>query len=248
MGLDHEQGRGLPAPNVPPFRLRRLQGGHQPLRKIPGRSLERARHRRPHRRPLHQVGLDHVLGARLVPGGRYAQPAGVPGHASPSIDHPHLPHVALGVGGEEGGEGLGGRLARPHEVEAESSVRRVDEGLGGDGADARFRPGHDRAHREPVALYGHAKLARRGVTGHDGIGGHRTDGWSGKGEQDERCHGALRAGSPSPARTLGACARARRAPCRGPPRARPTPAPPRNRSGGPRGRCRRRRRDRPLPA
>jgi hypothetical protein len=84
------------------------------------------------------------------------------------VDHGHLPHLALGVGGEQALERLGRGHASAHQFEALVAVRRVHERLCRHRAHTGFRPRDNRADREPVGLDGDAHLPGRGIARDDG--------------------------------------------------------------------------------
>ena len=168
------------------------------------------RHGRPHAVPVHQVRLNAVLGTGPVAGRRNGALARVDGHVPLGIDHGHLPHGSVGIPGEQGGERLLGGLAHGHQFEAERTVGRVDEGLGGHGADAGAGPRNDGTHGKPVGLDGNPELSAEGVAGDNGISGHGPPpvGRVGRDElcrgenQDELAHGSSQVSVDLPARAI----------------------------------------------
>ncbi len=165
----HDQDTGaLLAANIAAGGLPGLQRGQQPLREIAGRRPIRLGHRRPDLRPQHHVGLDGEALADLMPGLRDTPLAGVDGDPSPGIHHRDLPEIAAVVGGQEGRQGLGGRVARPHPGQPQGAVADVHQRLGGDGAHPGLRPRYHRPDGEPVGLHRHPQLSGLGITGDNG--------------------------------------------------------------------------------
>ncbi len=95
----------------PPGKFGGLQGSQQPLRQVTSARLVRGLHRRPDTIVVHEVGLHgHLSSEGMTRRGNAARPR-VHRHATLSIQNGHLPHFGLPVGGEQGRQRLGCRLA-----------------------------------------------------------------------------------------------------------------------------------------
>ena len=166
---DDEDRRGLAAPEIAPLALGGVECGEQPARERAAGGPERLEHRRPHPLGGHDVGLAGDARADDVAGVGHAGRAGVGRDMTRRVDDRHLARVASGVVRDERRQRLLGMHARGQQVEKLRAVTGVDVGLGGDRADARAGPGHDRADREPVRLDGDAELAGVGVARDDRV-------------------------------------------------------------------------------
>jgi len=96
--------------------------------------------------------------------------AGMRRHPALSIDHRHLANLAMLIGEQQARERLGRGTSRAHQVEAERSVTRIDEGLRRDGADFGFRMNDNRANREPMRLDRGAELTGIRIARNNRIG------------------------------------------------------------------------------
>jgi hypothetical protein len=83
------------------------------------------------------------------------------------VDDAHLADAGVPVGGHELGERFLGGSAGRQELDPLEPVARIDEGLGGDRADARPEPRHERAHGKPAGLHGDAELTGPFIECHD---------------------------------------------------------------------------------
>ena len=105
-----------------------------------------------------------------VAGVRDAAGTGVDRDSAPGIDDRNLAEAGLLVGGQQRLQRVARRLSLAQAVEQPRAVGGLGDRLRGHGADARQRPGDDRADREPVRLDRDAELARVGVPRHDRVG------------------------------------------------------------------------------
>jgi hypothetical protein len=108
-----------------------------------------------------------------VTGGLDGLLAGVHRHHALRIDEGDLAHFGMRVSRHQRAERLLGGSARAHQLQTEGAVGGLDEGLGGDGADAGFGPGDNGADAEPVGLHRDAELTGGGIASHDRVGVHR---------------------------------------------------------------------------
>ncbi len=185
-----EQRRRLLAPDVSPGGLRGLERREEPVSEIAFRTLERVLHRRPDRFVGHEVGLHREPVAREMSRRRDAARPRVRRDAAAGIDHRDLPNVPSGVILQKRRQRLRSGEPVTHEGEPARPVVDVRDGLGRHGADAGFRPRHDRADGEVVALDGDAERSRRRISRDDGVGV--------RGRKRTRDHG------PTPASPAGA--------------------------------------------
>jgi hypothetical protein len=95
------------------------------------------------------------------------------GNPASGVDHGNLADFPGGIGRQQGIEGLSGGFSGAHQLEPERAVRRVDEGLCGDGSHARFGPGDQAPDGKPVRLDRHAQCAGNGVPRNDRVGMNR---------------------------------------------------------------------------
>ena len=84
------------------------------------------------------------------------------------IEHRHLAHIRLFIGGEQRIHGVLCIQAGAHQVQTGVTIAQFDKGLRGNRSDARLRPGHQRPHRKPVGLHGDlpthgCRLPTRGI-------------------------------------------------------------------------------------
>ena len=93
----------------------------------------------------------------------------VSGHVPSRVDHADLTVRALRILLEEARERLGRGAPAAHPREPARTVGELGHRLRGDGAHARFGPGHDSAGAEVVRLHGNTEPAARRVSRDDRI-------------------------------------------------------------------------------
>ena len=155
----------------PPSPCGRLQRRQQPRGEVAGGGLERRRHRGRHGVALHHVRLAAPRGAGRVAGVGDAVRAGGDRHAAARVDDRRPGARVRSASAASSASSASARgLAALHPVERVRAVRGLDHRLRGDRADARARPGAERADAEPVRLDRRAELAGVGVEGDDRVG------------------------------------------------------------------------------
>ncbi len=173
LGFDHQQGgRLLPAP-VATRRLGRAQRLDQAL--LHGQAAVAGRlvgpgHLVHHGGTSQDVALAGIPLAHPVPGPLEAGLARVGCRPPLGVDHPQLAVIPLGVGLHQAGHHLFRREALAQQRQAVGAVAHVGPGLGGDGAGARFGPGHHRPDGEELGLDSDPPDAGCRVRRHDGEG------------------------------------------------------------------------------
>src|SRR5205823_10068186 len=85
------------------------------------------------------------------------------------VDHPYLALLRRLVAGDQRSDDFLGTPTVAEHLERNRSKADVDEGLGGDGADAGLEPGHDRPDGVGMRLDGHAVATGERVASHDAV-------------------------------------------------------------------------------